>query len=65
MKNILGIVSWIIAIIGAIAIALATYVIENNILFWVGIPMIVIGIIGILLFGGRTKEFIWNLLDLL
>lgn len=66
MKKILGILSWSIAIIGTLAIVLTTMpipIINNYIVFYVGIAMLIIGIIGILLTCEKSRKFIWNLLD--
>ena len=63
MKKIIGKISWIVAILGTIAVALTTVVIDNYVLFYAGIAMMILGIIVALLTGEKTKEAIWKLLD--
>lgn len=65
MKKTLEILSLIIAISGALAIAITTYALDNYILFYIGVVMLVIGITGILLSGKKYSEFIGKILDLI
>lgn len=65
MKKSLAIISWIIAGIGVIATFSTTWFINNCILLWVGISMMIIGSIGVLLFGDKSRQFIANLFDFL
>lgn len=65
MKKILGKITWIMACIGVFIIVLTTCIIENYILFYVGIGMLIIGIIGTLATREKTKEVIWKLLELI
>lgn len=63
MKKIIGKISWIIAIIGVFTIALIITIVDNYILFYTGIGMLVIGIWGALFTGEKTKEAIYRLLN--
>ena len=63
MNKIIGKVAWLIAILGVCMIVLTTSIIHNYILFYIGIGLLVIGIIGVLVTGEKTKEAILRLLD--
>lgn len=63
MKKVLEIISWIIATIGAISVSLSIWIIENYVLFYVGIGILAIGIIGILLTGKESRKLILTFLD--
>ncbi len=63
MKKIRGKISWTMAILGVLAIVLTTSIIDNYILFYAGIGMLIIGIIGTLLTREKSKEVILKLLD--
>lgn len=65
MKKIIEKISWIMAVTGVFAIVLETSIVNNYILFYIGIGMLIIGIVGVLLTGEKTKEIIWELLDFL
>lgn len=63
MKKIAGKIAWIIAVIGVVAIALSTSMIENYILFYTGWGMLIVGVIGTLFTNTKCKELIYGLLD--
>lgn len=63
MKKIVEKISWIMATVGVFLIVVTTNFIDNYILFYVGIGILIIGIIGVLVTGEKTKEYIWKLLD--
>lgn len=48
---------------GTLIVSLTTWSIDNYVLFWSGIPVLIIGFIGVIVFGGKTKRYLWNLLD--
>ena len=64
MKKILGSLAWILAIIGALIIGLIVFVLDNYILFYVGIGTFVLGAIGAWVTGRKTKDEILNLFNL-
>lgn len=63
MKKVIGKISWMIAVIGVLAIVLATSMIDSYILFYVGSGMLIMGIAGTWITNEKTKEMIWKLLD--
>ena len=63
MKKIIGKLAWVIAVIGICMVAVATFIFDNYILFYIGIGMSVLGIIGALFAGKETKEAILKLFD--
>lgn len=63
MKKIIGKISWIMAVVGVLAIVLTIFVIDNYVWFYTGIGMLIIGIMGALFTGEKTKEAIFSLLD--
>ena len=65
MKKILGSLAWIIAIIGTLIIGLIAFVLDNYILFYVGIGVFVLGAIGAWVTGRKTKDEILNLFNLI
>lgn len=65
MLKITAVISWIIAIAGTIAVVLATWFIDNYVMGFIGVILLIFGIIGVLLTGGKTKKYILNLLDFL
>ena len=54
MKKILGVLSWIIALIGSICVGLAVFKIGSGVLIIVGFVALIIGIIGIILFNRKN-----------
>ena len=65
MKKILVSLAWIIAIIGTLIIGLIAFVLDNYILFYVGIGAFVLGAIGAWVTGRKTKDEILNLFNLI
>lgn len=68
MKKMFGVLSWILAIVGTLAIVLTTTptpIIDSFAVFWVGIFVVIVGIVGILLTCKKSREWIWMLLDLI
>ena len=63
MKKIIGKFVWIIAILGVCIVGLTTFIFDNYILFYTGIGMLVLGVIGALFAGKETKEAILKLFD--
>lgn len=65
MKKIVGIIAWLLALSGVCMIVLTSTVIDNYIVFFIGVGALVMGIIGSLFAGKETKETILRLLDLI
>ena len=65
MKKIIGILSWVIAIVGIIIITLTASIINNYILFYIGIGALVLGVAGALFAGKETKQAVLKLLDII
>ena len=63
MKKMIGVLSWLLAIAGVCMIVLTTTLLDRYILFYVGIGMLLIGIVGGLFAGKETKAAILKLLD--
>ena len=63
MKKIIGKLAWIIAFLGICIVAVTTFIFDNYLLFYIGIGMAVLGIIGALFAGKETKEAILKLFD--
>ena len=59
----IGKITWIIALIGVFIIILTTTIINNYILFYVGIGLLIFGYIGVLFTRTKTKEVLIKLLD--
>ena len=65
MKKMIGKLAWVIAVIGICMVAVTTFIFDNYILFYIGIGMLVLGVIGALFAGKETKEAILKLFDLI
>ena len=65
MKKIIGILSWVIAIVGIIIITLTASIINNYILFYIGIGTLVLGAFGAFFAGKEAKQAVLKLFDLI
>ena len=65
MKKIAEKIAWIMTIVGAILLLVSINYIDNNIIFLVGLILLIVGIISILIFGGKTREWLFHFLDFL
>lgn len=65
MKKILGTLFWIVAMIGVLGISLTTWILDNYVMFYVCVFMLIVGIIGILFTSKKSREYIYSLLDLI
>ena len=63
MKKIIGKLAWAIAVLGICIVAVTTFILDNYILFYIGIGMSVLGVVGVLFSGKKTKETILKLFD--
>ena len=63
MKKIVGILSVIIELIGICIIGATISMIDNYILFYIGIGMVAIGIVGAFSAGDEIKKMVLRLLD--
>ncbi len=63
MKKIVGILSVIIEFIGICIIGATSSMIDNYILFYIGIGMVAIGIVGAFSAGDEIKKMVLRLLD--
>ena len=64
MKKIIGILSWVIAIVGIIITTLTLSIIDNYILFYVGVGVIVLGVAGAFFAGKEAKQAVLKLFDI-
>jgi predicted membrane channel-forming protein YqfA (hemolysin III family) len=66
MKKTIGILSWAIAVVGIIIINLTTLsIIDNYILFYIGIGTLVLGAFGAFFAGKEAKQAVLKLFDLI
>ena len=65
MKKVLGRLFWGAAIAGVIVINLTVWLIENYVIFYIGLFLLIVGIIGVVLTCKKTRKYILNLLDFL
>ena len=65
MKKIIGILSWAIAVVGIIIINLTCSIIDNYILFYIGIGTLVLGAFGAFFAGKEAKQAVLKLFDLI
>ena len=63
MKKIIATVSWLLTLVGVIIIVLTSAIIDNYILFYIGIGILIAGIIATVFTRKETKEAILRLLD--
>ena len=63
MKNKIGKLAWVIAVLGMCIVAVTTFILDNYILFYIGIGMLVLGTFGALYAGKETKEAILKLFN--
>lgn len=63
MKKIIRIISWIMIITGTIMLFL-NFFIDNATLYWSGIAMVLIGILGALYTDEKSADIIKDLLDM-
>ena len=63
MKKIVGILSVIIEFIGICIIGATSSMIDNYILFYIGIGMVAIGIVGAFYAGDEIKKIVLRFLD--
>ena len=65
MKKTIGILSWVIAVVGIIIINLTCSIIDNYILFYIGIGTLVLGLFGASFVGKEAKQAVLKLFDLI
>lgn len=65
MKKIIGILSWAIAVVGIIIINLTCSIIDNYILFYIGIGTLVLGAFGAFFARKEAKQAVLKLFDLI
>ena len=65
MKKTIGILSWAIAVVGIIIINLTCSIIDNYILFYIGIGTLVLGAFGAFFAGKEAKQAVLKLFDLI
>ena len=65
MKKTIGILSWAIAVVGIIIINLTCSIIDNYILFYIGIGTLVLGAFGAFFAGKEAKQAILKLFDII
>ena len=65
MKKTIGILSWVIAVVGIIIINLTCSIIDNYILFYIGIGTLVLGAFGVFFARKEAKQAVLKLFDLI
>lgn len=65
MKKTIGILSWAIAVVGIIIINLTCSIIDNYILFYIGIGTLVLGAFGAFFAGKEAKQAVLKLFDII
>ena len=65
MKKTIGILSWAIAVVGIIIINLTCSIIDNYILFYIGIGTLVLGAFGAFFADKEAKQAVLKLFDLI
>ena len=65
MKKTIGILSWAIAVVGIIIINLTCSIIDNYILFYIGIGTLVLGAFGAFFACKEAKQAVLKLFDLI
>ncbi len=68
MKKILGVISWLVAILGGVGLVVhSTQYMnttnENDVLFFSSLIVLILGVVGIVVFAKETKKFIFNLFE--